>query len=84
MSKTLSKGLTTEEIEATFADPEVAKSYPVILNITQASKLLQLPIATLYDWHSRGLLKGCCRKLGKHLRFPRNRLIQHVFRDLEP
>lgn len=83
MARTHSKGLANEELAAVFADPEVAKTYPVILNVQQASQLLQIPIATLYDWHCRGLLKGCCRKVGKHLRFPRNRLIQHVFRDLE-
>ena len=83
MSKTHPKGLANEEIETAFADPEAAKTYPVILTVAQASQLLQIPIATLYDWHCRGLLKACCRKVGKHLRFPRNRLIQHIFRDLE-
>lgn len=83
MAKTHTKGLAIEELAAAFADPEFTKCYPVILNVKQASQLLQIPVATLYDWHCRGLLKGCCRKVGKHLRFPRNRLIQHIFRDLE-
>jgi len=71
--------LTDKEIAATFADPIWAARFPPILDIHQAASLLNLPVGTLRDWRSRGLLNGCCRKLGKHLRFYRDRLLKHVF-----
>jgi hypothetical protein len=35
----------------------------------KVAALLQLPRHTIYGWQSRGLPRGCCRKVGKHLRF---------------
>ena len=72
-------GLTPQEIAAAFIDPRWAECYPPVLSVDQAAALLQVPKATLYDWSSRGLLKGCSRRMGKHLRFFRNRLLAHVF-----
>jgi hypothetical protein len=40
---------------------------------------LRIPKGTLQDWRSRGLLTGCCRKVGKHVRFFRDRLLERVF-----
>lgn len=71
--------LSAREISAAFADPEVAKQFPPILTIDQAADLLQIPKATLYDWRSRGLLNGCSRRIGKHIRFFRDRLINRLF-----
>ena len=45
------------------------------------ARLLQVPKATIYDWSSRGLLRGCGRKVGKHLRLFRDRLITKIFND---
>ena len=73
--------LTANEVARTFADPAWAIKYPLILTIDQAAELLQVSKATIYDWSSRGLLKGCCRKVGKHLRFFRDRLVLHVFNE---
>ena len=52
-----------------------------MLTVDQAAELLSVPKATLYAWKSQGKLKGCCQKLGKHLRFFRDRLIQTVMND---
>lgn len=73
--------LSTKEIAAPFSDPLWAERFPPILTIEQAADLLQIPRATIYDWRSRGLLGSCCRKVGKHLRFFRDRLVHVVFNE---
>lgn len=70
--------LTKAEVADTFERGEWGTHFPPILSIDQAAELLQIPKQTIYDWRSRGLLKGCGRKVGKHLRFFRDRLILHV------
>jgi excisionase family DNA binding protein len=72
--------LSPREIAAAF-DGTNGTSAPAVLTVDEAAALLRVPKATLYDWRSRGLLAGCCRKVGKHLRFFRDRLIQKVFND---
>lgn len=71
--------LTADELDAHFQDPAWGKRFPLVLTCDQAAELLQVPKQTIYDWHSRGLLAGCCRKIGKHLRFLRNNLLTLVF-----
>ena len=73
--------ITKEEIAAAFAVGEWANRFPPILTVDQAAELLSIPKATLYSWKSQGKLKGCCQKLGKHLRFYRDRLIQTVMNE---
>lgn len=79
MAKTQGISLKTEEIVAAFDTGEWSERFPPVLNIQQAAELLQLSKATLYDWSSRGRLKHCSRKVGKHLRFWRDRLLHVVF-----
>ena len=71
--------LTAREIAAAFADPHWAARYPPILSVEQVAAMLQVPKQTVYDWSSRGQLKGCSRKIGKYLRFFRDRLLTHFF-----
>ena len=52
-----------------------------MLSVDQAARLLQVPKATIYDWSSRGLLRGCGRRAGKHLRIFRDRLLTRVFNE---
>jgi excisionase family DNA binding protein len=73
--------LTDKEISASFAAPVWAERFPPVLSIDQAADLLQVPVQTIYQWRSRGLLGTCCRKVGKHLRFYRDRLITKVFNE---
>ncbi len=73
--------LTDKEIASAFADPVCAAQFPPILTVQQAAGLLQVPVDTLYQWRSRGLLGSCCRKIGKHLRFYRDRLVKKVFNE---
>lgn len=73
--------LTAKDLANTFADRQWAEKYPPVLTIDQAAELVQFPKGTLYDWSSRGLLKGCCRKVGKHLRFFRDRLLLQIFNE---
>ena len=73
--------LTDREITSSFADPLCAQRFPPVLTIEQAADLLQIPPQTVYQWRSRGLLGSCCRKIGKHLRFYRDRLIKKVFNE---
>jgi excisionase family DNA binding protein len=73
--------LTAQEIQRAFADTKWAEIFPPILTVEQAAKLLVVPKATVYDWSSRGLLSGCARRVGKHLRFVRDRLITKIFNE---
>jgi excisionase family DNA binding protein len=73
--------LSAKEIAAAFSDPHWATRFPPILSVDQAAELLQVPKQTVYDWRSRGLLSGCCRKVGKHLRFFRDRLLLKLFNE---
>ena len=71
--------LSDQEIASTFADPLWAERFPPVMTIEQTADLLQVPKATIYDWRSRGLLGPCSRRVGKYVRFYRDRLIQLVF-----
>ena len=73
--------LTDSEVAAAFSDSQWAEKYPPVLTIEQAAELLQMPVATVRDWRSRGLLGTCSRRLGKRVRFYRDRLIKKVFNE---
>ncbi|MDG3005832.1 helix-turn-helix domain-containing protein [Paludisphaera mucosa] len=69
------------EVAAAFDDPHWARLFPPILSVKQASALLQVPCNTIYDWSSRGLLRGCSRRVGKYLRIFRDRLVERIFNE---
>ena len=71
--------LSDRELAAAFADPTWAEKYPPVLTISQAAALLQIPLQTLYQWRSRGLLGGCSRRVGKRVLFFRDRLLKQIF-----
>jgi len=71
--------LTDREVAAPFADSATAERFPPVMTLDQAAELLQVPKQTVYAWRSQGLLCECSRKLGRHVRFYRDRLIKHVF-----
>lgn len=73
--------LTARELANAFADPAWAGKFPPILSVPQAAELLQVPVGTIYAWSSQGLLKGCGRRVGKHLRFFRDRLLLHILNE---
>lgn len=73
--------LSGKEIATLFAQPEWAERFPPILTVDQVAALLSVPKATVYDWSSRGLLRGCSAKVGKHLRFVRDRLVHRAFNE---
>lgn len=77
--KTPGLGLTANEIAAAFAHDDWQRRYPPLLTVDQAAELLQVPKKTLYDWSSRRLLTRCSRRVGRHLRFFRDRLIDVIF-----
>ena len=70
--------LSDREISAWFDDPAIAARFPPILTLDQASDLLNVPVGTLRDWRSRGLLAHCCRRVGREVRFVRNRLLKQA------
>lgn len=71
--------LSIEEIQQAFVNPQDAARFPPILTIEEAAELMRIPVATLYDWSSRGLLHDCARRVGKYLRFFRDRFVQIAF-----
>ena len=60
--------LTDAEIARAFSESKWAEKYPPVLTVDEAAQLVGVPKATLYNWSSRGLLRGCSRKVGRHLR----------------
>ncbi len=74
----VSSSAATKAVAELFDNWE-ANEWPPVLTVEQAAALLHVSKSTLYEWHRRGRLKGCCRRRGKHLRFLRNRLIQAFF-----
>ena len=73
--------LTDKEVASSFADPAWAERFPPVLSIDQAADLLQIPRQTIYQWRSRGLLGTCSRRVGKHVRFYRDRLLKKIFNE---
>ncbi len=73
--------LTDKEITQAFASPTWSERFPPVLSVGQVAELLQVPVNTIYQWRSRGLLKGCCRKTGKRLLFVRDRLFKTIFNE---
>ena len=73
--------LTDKEITRAFADPTWAAAYPPVLDVEQAARLAAVPKATVYSWSSQGHLRGCARKVGKHLRIFRDRFIKRIFNE---
>jgi excisionase family DNA binding protein len=73
--------LTQDDLARAFNAPDCSIRFPPILTVGQAAELLQVPKATIYDWSSRGRLKGCSRKIGKHLRLWRDKLVTKLFNE---
>ena len=73
--------LTDREIDEAFLAPNWAERFPPVISVDQAADLLGVPKQTIYSWSSRGLLKGCGRKVGRHLRMFRNRLLKRAFNE---
>lgn len=71
--------LTDAEIRDAFSDPQWEERFPPILTIKQAADLAQVPVATIYDWRSRGRLNGCSRRVGRHVRIHRDRYLAFIF-----
>lgn len=70
--------ISQQEITRAFLSGDWATRYPPLLSIDQAAELLQVPKATIYQWRSEGRLTGCVQRVGKHLRFFRDRLALRV------
>lgn len=73
--------LSDTEIARAFSDSKWAEKYPPVLTVDEAAELVSVPKATLYNWSSRGLLRGCARKVGRHLRIVRDKFIKRVFNE---
>ena len=73
--------LTAGEVDGFFSDPAWAAAFPPILTVAQAADLAQVPKQTVYAWSSQGLLAGCSRRAGRHLRILRNKFIQKLFNE---
>lgn len=71
--------LTDDEIRTAFSDATWAEKFPPILTVPQAAELAQVPVATIYDWRSRGRLNSCSRRVGRHVRIHRDRYLAFIF-----
>ncbi len=57
-------------------------NYPPLITTKQAAEILQRPIATLYDWSSRGYLDEIKVKTGREVRLDRRGLISLMVRGI--
>lgn len=78
MGRTPSLKLTDGEVADMFGDPAWSAVFPPLLSVAQAAALAHVPVATIYDWSSRGLLINCARKRGKRLNIMRNRFVRFL------
>ena len=46
---------------------EFAKLYPPLITVDDAAAIARVPVATVYDWSSRGLLDAIKSKRGRRL-----------------
>ena len=76
-----SLNLTEKEIERAFSHPIWAERFPPVLDVNQAAELARVPKSTVYAWSSKGQLRGCARRVGKHLRVFRNRFLIRIFNE---
>jgi hypothetical protein len=75
--------LSQAELDGAFFDKQAGGRFPPVLSSQQASEMLQIPLKTLYEWSSRGYLRGCSRRRGKRLFFWRDRLVRELFEGKE-
>ncbi len=73
--------LTRQEVTDALTPGDWATRYPPLLTVEEAAALLQVSRSTIYQWHSSGRLAGCAQRLGKHLRFYRDRLILKLMNE---
>lgn len=73
--------LNPTEIAALFQEPDAAARFPPILTVDQAAELAHVPKQTIYAWSSQGHLRGCSRKVGKHLLILRDKFIHRIFNE---
>lgn len=71
--------LTPAQAAKLFDNPTEANRFPPVMSPREAAVLLGVPLQTLYLWHSKGYLKGCSRKRGKHVLILRDALIAELF-----
>lgn len=65
-----------EEILAQYAE-----RYPPLVTSGQAAEIAQVPIGTLYDWSSRGLLDGLKHRRGRRLLLQRDLFVRFLMSD---
>lgn len=70
--------LTKKEIAAAFGN-DAAGDFPPILTMEQVSEMLQVPMSTLKQWKTEGRFDGCFRRVGKRVRWFRDRVIEKYF-----
>ncbi len=58
-----------------------ATKFPPVLTVDEAAQLARVPKQTVYAWSSQGLLKGCSRKVGRHLRILRDKFVLKIFNE---
>jgi len=73
--------LSHNEISRAFSHEYWARRFPPLMSVDQAAALLQVPIGTVYQWRSRGLLNGCSTRVGRYVRFFRDRLVHKVMNE---
>lgn len=74
--------LTKTEIAAAFGN-DAAGDFPPVLTMEQVSEMLQVPMSTLKQWKAEGRFDGSFRRVGKRVRWFRDRVIDCYFNKLQ-
>ncbi len=71
--------LKPEEIRAAFDTPDLREQFPPVMDVKQVARLFNKSPKTIYGWVEMGYLDGTFRRMGKHLVFWREAVIDKVF-----
>lgn len=74
--------LTKKEIAAAFGNDE-AGEFAAVLTMEEVSAMLQVPMSTLKQWKAEGRFDGSFRRVGKRVRWFRDRVIECYFNKLQ-
>lgn len=79
-SRSPKKAIVTDaDVAKAMASGDWATKFPPILNADQVQELLGITRGTFYAWASAGRFNSSGRKVGKHWRFWRDKLITQFF-----
>jgi len=63
---------------------EFAAKYPALISMAQAAEIAQRPLATLYDWSSRGRFDAFKKRPGRSVILIRDEFVRFIMGANQP